>query len=47
MVIFDVLRLLKQTPPKKLQQATVTELLSWGLEHWNPMTLKNCKAINK
>jgi len=46
-VIFDVLRLLKQTPPKKLQQATVTELLSWGLEHWNPMTLKNCKAINK
>ncbi|RIZ67846.1 MAG: tRNA glutamyl-Q(34) synthetase GluQRS [Methylococcales bacterium] len=45
-VIFGVLVLLKQNPPNWLQQATVTELLDWAVAHWNPMTLKNCKAIN-
>ena len=46
-VIFDVLRLLKQSPPKEFRQAKVTDLLAWAIEHWNPMSLKNCKAINK
>jgi len=46
-VIFYVLSLLKQNPPKEFQQATVTELLDWAIEHWSPMTLKNCNAINK
>ena len=45
-VIFYVLSLLKQNPPKEFQQATVTELLDWAIEHWSPMTLKNCKTIN-
>ncbi len=44
-VIFELLGLLKQNPPIELQQAPVTELLSWAIEHWNPGLLKNTHAV--
>lgn len=45
-VIFELLVLLKQNPPIELQQASVTEQLSWAIEHWNPDLLKNAHAVN-
>lgn len=45
-VIFELLNLLKQNPPLELQQAPVTEQLSWAVEHWNPALLKNVHAVN-
>ena len=44
-VIFELLNLLKQNPPGELQNASLTELLSWSIENWNPNLLKNCRAI--
>lgn len=44
-VIFELLALLKQDPPIELQQASVTELLGWATEHWNPALLKNTHAV--
>ncbi|MDP1774855.1 MAG: tRNA glutamyl-Q(34) synthetase GluQRS [Methylobacter sp.] len=44
-VIFELLALLKQNPPIELQQAPVTELLDWAIEHWNPDLLKNAHAV--
>jgi len=46
-VIFELLGLLKQNPPIELQQAPVTELLSWAVEYWNPEVLKNVHAVRK
>ncbi|MGZ4954741.1 MAG: tRNA glutamyl-Q(34) synthetase GluQRS [Methylobacter sp.] len=45
-VIFELLVLLKQNPPIELQQAPITELLGWAIEHWNPVLLKNAHAIS-
>lgn len=45
-VIFELLVLLKQTPPIELQQAPIAEQLSWAIEHWNPDLLKNVHAVN-
>jgi glutamyl-Q tRNA(Asp) synthetase len=45
-VIFELLVLLKQNPPIELQQAPVSELLSWAVEHWNPDVLKNAHAVS-
>ncbi|MDD5275364.1 MAG: tRNA glutamyl-Q(34) synthetase GluQRS [Methylovulum sp.] len=44
-VIFTLLRLLKQNPPAELQQAPVTDQLTWAIAHWNPATLKNLQSI--
>jgi glutamyl-Q tRNA(Asp) synthetase len=44
-VIFELLRLLKQNPPSELQHAPSTELLGWAIEHWNPAMLRNLCAI--
>jgi len=44
-VIFELLNLLKQNPPGELQNASLTELLSWSIKNWNPNLLKNCRAI--
>jgi len=44
-VIFELLDLLKQNPPRELQHAPSTELLGWAIEHWNPAMLKNLRAI--
>lgn len=45
-VIFKLLDLLKQKPPIELQEAPVTELLSWAIEHWNPALLKNTQTVS-
>lgn len=45
-VIFELLVLLRQAPPIELQQAPVTELLSWAIEHWSPDLLKNAHAVS-
>lgn len=44
-VIFQLLVLLKQNPPIELQQASVTELLNWAIEHWHPLLLKNTPVV--
>ncbi|MGZ8190729.1 MAG: tRNA glutamyl-Q(34) synthetase GluQRS [Methylococcaceae bacterium] len=46
-VIFELLCLLKQNPPRELQNATTSELLDWAVAHWNPVLLKNTSAIVK
>jgi len=46
-VIFDLLNLLKQAPPRELQNAPVTELLSWAIAHWKPCSLKKYRAISQ
>jgi len=45
-VIFELLVLLRQNPPLELQQASMTELLEWAIEHWNPAWLKNTHAVS-
>lgn len=44
-VIFDLLGLLKQNPPKELQNSSVTELINWAVNHWNSAPLKNLKQV--
>jgi glutamyl-Q tRNA(Asp) synthetase len=46
-VIFELLGLLKQKPPTELQQAPVTELLSWAIEHWTPGVLRHDHAVRR
>ena len=47
-VIFELLTILKQSPPKEfIRKASVTEILAWAVGHWNSTPLKNCRAINK
>ena len=43
--IFRLLGLLKQKPPIELQQASISELLNWAIEHWNPNLLKNTHTV--
>jgi glutamyl-Q tRNA(Asp) synthetase len=45
-VIFGLLKLLKQNPPRELQHAPSTEQLSWAIDHWEPALLKNSRAIS-
>lgn len=44
-VVFELLTLLKQNPPRELQHAPSTELLGWAIQYWNPGMLKNCREI--
>ncbi len=39
-VIFTTLRLLKQNPPLSLNNAPISELLNWAINHWNIDLLK-------
>ncbi len=45
-ILFQVLSLLKQSPPAELQEASVTEILTWGITHWNLQALTNLKTIS-
>ncbi len=47
LVIFELLTLLKQNPPRTIQQASVRELLEWGIENWTPTKLENCLSISQ
>lgn len=42
--IWRALSWLGQKPPKKLQSSSVKELLSWGIEHWQPLNLSGIKS---
>jgi glutamyl-Q tRNA(Asp) synthetase len=46
LVIFELLVLLKQSPPTELKHVPVPELLSWAIEHWNPALLQKTQAIS-
>ncbi|MDD2724652.1 MAG: tRNA glutamyl-Q(34) synthetase GluQRS [Methylovulum sp.] len=45
-LIFNLLDLLKQQPPKALTGASVTELLNWAVAHWHPEALKNTQTLS-
>ena len=45
--LFLLLTLLRQDPASKLKNASVAEILSWAIEHWQPKQLKKVRAINK
>ena len=42
--IWRALSWLKQEPPKNLRSASVKELLTWGIAHWNPSSLSGIKT---
>jgi len=44
-VIFDLLGLLKQNPPLELKKASVSELISWAINHWQSEPLKNLRQV--
>ncbi len=44
-LIFKLLMLLKQNPPNALKEASVDELLAWGMTHWNPAHLQGCSQL--
>ncbi len=44
-IIFKLLNLLKQNPPKELNQSPIKEQLEWAINNWNPLFLKNVRAI--
>lgn len=39
--LWRALSWLRQDPPKNLRSTSVKEILAWGIEHWQPNTLKN------
>ena len=41
--LWQALQWLKQSPPHSLRQAAVSELLDWGIEHWQPQRLQGLK----
>ena len=44
-VIFNLLELLRQSPPVELADYPLSEILNWGIEHWNPASLTNVRTI--
>lgn len=44
-VLFQLLTLLKQTPPIELKAASVTEILDWATANWNFRKLKTVTAL--
>ncbi len=45
-VVFELLGLLKQSPPVELKQAPITELLDWAIAHWKSALLKNIQVVS-
>lgn len=43
--LFRLLTLLNQHPPDILRRATVSDILTWAIAHWEPQTLHNVRAI--
>jgi glutamyl-Q tRNA(Asp) synthetase len=46
-VVFDLLTLLNQDPTQELVNESLTDLLTWGIAHWNPAPLKNSRTISQ
>jgi len=45
-MLFLLLELLQQNPPKNLKKSSVEEILNWAIEHWQSAPLKKMRAIN-
>lgn len=45
-ILFHLLTLLQQQPPKSLRCAPVSEQLEWAITHWQPEALINQHAFN-
>ncbi len=43
--LFLLLSLLKQEPPDSLRKAKVTDILAWGIAHWNPQKLRKINTV--
>ena len=43
--LYLLLELLRQNPPPQLKKASVKDILSWAIEHWNTQPLKKIRAI--
>lgn len=46
-VLFELLKLLKQSPPNELYSAPVEQQLNWATAHWDPSHLKKVRAIKQ
>lgn len=44
--LYYLLQLLKQSPPIELKQATVEEIITWGIKNWHPQALKGLTQIH-
>lgn len=42
--LWRALSWLRQDPPESLRSASVKEMLAWGIEHWQPLRLKNIQS---
>jgi glutamyl-Q tRNA(Asp) synthetase len=45
LLMHSILRLLAQTPPAELVDASLAELWSWAVRHWNPEALRGVRQI--
>jgi glutamyl-Q tRNA(Asp) synthetase len=46
LMLFNLLRLLKQKPPDEIKDATVNEMLSWAIINWQPDVLRLYSKIS-
>ena len=46
-IIFQLLQLLRQSPPQELKTVSLSDLLAWAIKHWTPEHLKNCHSIKQ
>lgn len=42
--LYNALLWLQQSPPASLRSATITDILSWGIEHWQPLKLQGIQS---
>ena len=45
--LFLLLQLLKQNPPPELRTATIEEIITWGVAHWQPQQLCNILTVKQ
>lgn len=46
-ILNELLHLLRQNPPDELRRASVNDILSWAITHWNPLPLKKTQALGR
>lgn len=45
-ILYSLLGLLRQNPPKEMHRASVSEILNWAIPNWNPEPLKKVVQLN-